>query len=262
MPVTTLERLATRTRRSTVPVALATYVVAALAWLALVLHDPLEYALLGHAGHGGPGVAETVALTHGAVGVGHYLLMWGLMMVAMMYPSSAAAFQWYADRQSRRTDAAPATAALAFVASYTLLWVAVGVVPLAVVAVVPLGALAAAFGPAYLGVALLAVGGFQLSGLKRRALQSCRSPAGFLPPGAEDRRPVRLGWQFGRQDVAACGVLMGLMVAVGSMNLGWMALVTGVLSLERLSADGQRWARWVGYAAVGSGVALVAVAAL
>lgn len=263
MPVTPLEHLATRSRQSTVSVAVATYVVAALAWLALVLHDPLEHALLGHSvlgSHGGPGVAETTAVAHGIPGVVHYLLMWALMMVAMMYPSSAPAFQWYADRQLSET--APDGAILAFVAGYTLLWAVVGLIPLAVVGLLPLGALAATFGPAYLGVALLAVGGFQLSSVKRRALRSCRSPTGFLPPGAADRRPARLGWLFGRQDVAACGVLMGLMVAVGSMDLAWMALVTGVISLERLSAHGQGWARRVGYVAVGSGAVLVSLAVL
>ncbi|MDS0259652.1 DUF2182 domain-containing protein [Haloarcula sp. S1CR25-12] len=260
-----LEQLTTHSRQSTATVAVGTYLVAALAWLALVLHDPLEHALVGHSvlgSHGGPGVAETTAVADGTLGVVHYLLMWGLMMVAMMYPSTAAAFQWYADRQRRRPDAGPATAVLAFVASYTLLWVAVGVAPLAVVALVPLGTVAAALGPAYLGVALLAVGGFQLSPVKRRSLRACRSPAGFLPPGTEDRRPASLGWQFGRQDVAACGVLMALMVVVGSMNLGWMALITVVLSLERLTDHGERWARWTGYVAVGSGVGLLALAAL
>lgn len=50
---------------------------------------------------------------------------------------------------------------------------------------------------------------------------------------------------------------MGLMVVVGSMNLGWMALITVVLSVERLTARGQRWARRFGLLAAVGGVGLV-----
>ncbi|WP_255150644.1 DUF2182 domain-containing protein [Halorarius halobius] len=244
-------------------VAVATYAVAGMAWLALFLHDPIEGAV-GHA-HGGsmtaadPGVFEAVALAGGPLGVLHYLAMWGLMMVAMMYPSSAGAFQWYTEVRAHLRPAEMLTGVAVFVGTYTLVWVAVGVVPLAVDAVVPIGSLAATWGALYFGVAFLAVAAFQLSPVKRRYLGRCRSPSGFLVSHYRPGLPgaVRLGWDFARQDVAACGVLMGLMVVVGSMNLGWMALITAVLTVERLTARGLVWARRFGALSGVAGLGLV-----
>ncbi|WP_435348799.1 DUF2182 domain-containing protein [Haloarchaeobius sp. HRN-SO-5] len=245
-------------------VAMVAYAIAVLAWLALLLHDPVE-ASLGSHGHAmpldatAPGVAEAVALTDGVGGVVHYLGMWGLMMVAMMYPSTADVFQRFADRSSAGHPAGTGSDVVAFVGAYTLLWVLVGLVPLIVAAVVPIAILAAAWGSLYLGVALLFVGAFQASPVKRRYLGRCRFPSTVL---AEGSRPgiasaVRAGWDFGRLDVGSCGVLMGLMVVVGSMNLVWMLVITVVLVLERMTAGGYRWARLSGALAAATGVVLV-----
>lgn len=268
----TQSELRQRLRRGQSPaVAVFTYAVTLLAWLALFLHDPIEDAAVAHEVLGthhvaplrasDPGVMEAVALADGPFGVLHYLAMWGLMMVAMMYPSSAGVFQWYADVRARLQPVDAVRGVATFVAVYTLVWVAVGLVPLAVNAVVPLAALASTWGPLYFGVALLGVAAFQLSPLKHHYLHRCRSPSGFLVDSYRPDLPgpVRLGWAFCRVDIGACGVLMGLMVVVGSMHLGWMALITGVLSLERLTQDGDQWARRGGIVAGVVGVGLLAV---
>jgi len=258
--MTPIGRTVHRDEPVTVTVTLLGYAAALLAWLGLLVHDSVEHLLGSHAvplGHTGPGVAESLALADGVAGVGHYLGMWGLMVVAMMYPAAAGAFQWYADRRRGAARDHDAVAVATFVGSYTLLWVVVGLVPLAVVALVPLSSLAAAWGPLYLGVALLGVAAFQLSSFKRLALRRCRTPAALFAPESAPPGPARLGWTYGRRDLASCGVLMGLMVVVGSMQFGWMALITGVLTLEQATARGELWARLAGLASLVAGSGLV-----
>jgi predicted metal-binding membrane protein len=240
-------------------VALAAYLVAALAWLALLDRAvPMPGAGMAM-DPTAPGAIEAMALAAGLTGVVGYLLAWGVMMVAMMYPSSAGIFQWFADLHGPARSAGALGDVAAFAGAYTLLWALVGLAPLGFDAVASLSALAATWGPRYLGVALLIVGTFQLSPVKRRYLRRCRSPAdvavGPLRPGVPTS--ARLGWRYGVQDLGACGVPMGLMVVVGSMDVGWMALITAGISLERLSAHGLRWARLTGAVAVAGGGWLV-----
>ncbi|MDX1747391.1 MAG: DUF2182 domain-containing protein, partial [Halobacteriales archaeon] len=78
-------------------IALVTYVIALLAWLAIVnrwlpmpggaTEMPMRMS--------DPGVPEAMALSSGLTGVGLYLLMWAVMMIAMMYPSSVPLFRLY-----------------------------------------------------------------------------------------------------------------------------------------------------------------------
>ena len=260
-----------RSGRSTVTVV--TYAIALLAWLALLVHDFVEELVFGHT-HGpehlisadptAPGVWEATALADGTVGVLHYLAMWGLMMVAMMYPSTAGIFQWYANERAEPRSGDAGRNVAAFAAGYTLLWVLLGLVPLTVTAVVSLSSLAATWDLLYFGVVLLAVGAFQTSPVKRSFLGRCRSPSVELFDGDESGivSAIRAGWNFGWVDVGSCGVLMGLMVAVGSLNLAWMLVITVVLLLERLTPRGQLWANRSGLLAATVGIGLVVVWAL
>lgn len=250
-------------RRGALPVvALGTYATALLAWVALLAHDAIEHWLVGHEhAHAWtasePGVVEAAALADGAVGVVHYLGMWALMVAAMMYPSAAGVFQWFADDTGGRGTTRVAAVA-AFAGGYTGGWVGLGLAPLAVQAVVPIAPLADRWGSLYLGAGLLAVGTFQLSPVKRRCLRACRSPSPLLD--RNDRgsaSAARLGWTAFAHDLGSCGPLMALMVVVGSMNLAWMALVTAAITLERLTVRGELWAAGIGLLAVAGGVALV-----
>jgi predicted metal-binding membrane protein len=245
------------------PVVLVTLVIASLAWLALVgrlVPMPGSRTTAGTAPMDvtAPGVPEAMGTASGVGGVALYLLMWSVMMVAMMYPPSVGVFGWYATRREG-TRPPSVSSVVAFVGGYTLLWTLVGLIPLAVNAVVPISSVATTWGSLYFGVGLLAVAAFQFSPLKRRYLRRCRSPSRAVERGSRPgvRNAARLGWTVGRQDFGSCGVLMGLMVVMGSMNVGWMALVTAVLLLERLTAHGYRWAKVVGLLAAAGGFGLV-----
>jgi len=246
-------------------VALVTYVTALLAWLAIVnrwlpmpggsMDVPMRMS--------DPGAPEAMAISNGLTGAALYVAMWAVMMVAMMYPSSVPLFRLYYKTIEGATTAGRAARVGAFMGTYALVWTLTGVVPLVVNAVVPVAAVANENGPLLFGTTLLLLSGFQLSSYKHRCLRRCRTPLGFLmeyhEPGV--RGAARTSFRFSVFCVGCCWALFAVMVAVGSMNLLWMAGLTVVLSLERVVSWGERLARGVGVAAgvVGGAFVLLAV---
>ena len=243
-------------------VALATYLVALLSWLALFTSAVPLPGGGSAAAMAAPGMPEAMALAAGPVGIVLYLLAWGVMMVAMMYPAEARVFQGYADvRRSTSGPTVPFEVA-AFVLTYTLVWTLLGVVPLAVNLLVPIAALAVGNGALFAGAALLLLSAYQLSPAKTRCLQHCRSPATALRghdalAGLDGA--VRSSWHLTVYDVGACWTLMALMVVVGSMNVLWMAAITVLLTVERLASWGVTFARGLGVVGGVGGAALLVV---
>ncbi|WP_318568167.1 DUF2182 domain-containing protein [Salinigranum marinum] len=242
-------------------VALATYVVALLAWVALAerwLPMPGSGTAAGTR-MADPGAPEAMALANGPSGVGLYLLMWGVMMLAMMYPATVPLFRLYNGTLRGTTKPERITRLGAFMGTYTVVWALTGVVPLAVNRVVPVATLAAESGTVLLGASLLVLSAYQLSSYKHRCLDYCRSPLGFLTdhyrPGV--RGAIRLSGRFSVFCLGCCWALMGLMVVVGSMNLLWMAGITIVVSLERMVSWGDRLATATGLVSGVVGLGLV-----
>ncbi len=245
-------------------VALVTYVVALLAWVVLIERwlMPSDTGMtMGHS-MSDPGVPEAMAMANGPSGIGLYLLMWGTMTIAMMYPSTVPLFRLYNGTLRGTGRVTRITQLAAFMGTYALVWALTGIVPLAVNAVVPLASIGT--GTLFLGGSLLVLSAYQLSPLKGRCLDHCRSPLGFLTdyyrPGI--RGSVRLSFRFSVFCVGCCWALMGLMIVVGSMNILWMAGITVVLSLERLVSWGDRLSTAVGVGSGIVGIALVATTGL
>jgi predicted metal-binding membrane protein len=247
-------------------VALVAYVIALLAWAAVVgrwlpmPHGPADAQM----GMSDPGVPEATALSNGATGIGLYLLTWGVMMIAMMYPSSVPLFGLYYKTIEGTTKLGTAARLGAFVGTYAFVWTLTGIVPLVVNAVVPLATVASEHTGLLVGGTLLLLSGYQLSPCKHRCLRYCRSPLGVLMsehrPGV--RGAVRTSWEFSVFCVGCCWALFAFMAVVGSMNVVWMALITAVLSLERVVGWGDRLARATGVVAGIAGVASIAIAVL
>lgn len=245
-------------------VALVTYVIALLAWVAIIgrwlpmpggeMDMPMQMS--------DPGVPEAMALSNGVAGVGLYLLMWGVIMVAMMYPSSVPLFRLYSTTLAGTTTAGKTARVGAFIGTYALVWTLTGVVPLALNHLASVATLTNAHGGLLMGGTLLLLSGYQLSPYKYRCLRYCRSPLGFLmshhQPGV--RGAVRMSWQFSRFCVGCYWALFVFMVIVGSMNIIWMALIAVALSLERTVAWGEQLARVVGILAGIAGMTLLVIA--
>jgi predicted metal-binding membrane protein len=105
---------------------------------------------------------------------------------------------------------------------------------------------------------LLAAGLYQLTPLKDACLAHCRSPLGFLLHVGNYRgrlRDVRAGVYHGGYCVGCCWALFAVLVAVGIMNLAWMAGLALFVFLEKTWRHG----KFLGLAV---GVALIIYACL
>jgi len=127
-----------------------------------------------------------------------------------------------------------------FVTGYLLTWEMVGVA--AYFLYVGVGALLASHAvwwerlPLLIGAAVLAAGVYQFTGLKRTCLSHCQSPGEDL---AAHWRNGGLGaaWMGAGHGVSCLGCCSGLMlalVALGAMDLRWMAAVSALIAVEKL----------------------------
>jgi predicted metal-binding membrane protein len=137
---------------------------------------------------------------------GSFAVLWVAMMAAMMLPGAAPATVRRA-RAGGRPLAAPL-----FAASYLAVWVAVG---LAVYA------LDRPHGPAAVGVAAIAAGGYELTPVKRHCRRTCE--------GA-----VRSGWGFGLSCAGSSAGLMLVQVTAGVMSIAWMAGIGCLIAVQKL----------------------------
>jgi len=116
-----------------------------------------------------------------------------------------------------------------------------------------------------LASAVLALAGaFQLSGLKRRCLDRCRSPVGQVMARWRGRRPGRealaIGWTHGVFCVGCCWALMLVMVAVGAGSLGWMLALGLAMAAEKNLPRGRLLSTPLGIGLVSAAAATAALA--
>ncbi|WP_049888618.1 DUF2182 domain-containing protein [Natronococcus occultus] len=243
-------------------IAIVMYVIALGAWVAVLWRwVPMPGGEGMDMQMSDPGVPEAMALGQGAVGIGLYLVMWGVMMIAMMYPSTVPLFRLYNSTLRELSTLAKAARLSTLLAVYTLVWTLTGLVPLAVNSAVAIAPLAGNHGSLLFGGVLILLGGYQLSPYKYRCLDNCRSPFGFLMsyhrPGV--RGAASMGFRFSLFCVGCCWALFAFMVVAGSMNVLWMAIIAVVLSLERTVSWGPRLATAVGILAGVAGIVLIGV---
>jgi predicted metal-binding membrane protein len=192
-----------------------------------------------------------------------FLGMWIVMMVAMMMPSLVPMLRRY-----RRAvgSGAPGLGRLTAVVSlgYFAVWTMVGI------AAYPLGVALAAIEmrqpalaravPLAVGLVVVAAGVHQLGAWKARHLACCREMPG---PGrtlaADAGTAWRHGVRLGLHCAQCCAGLMAILLVVGVMDLGAMAIVAVALTVER--GCGERVARGIGIVAIGAGLLVVARAA-
>jgi predicted metal-binding membrane protein len=166
-------------------------------------------------------------------GLGWYLGIWVTMTAAMMLPSAAPAAGHVA-RLARRFPT------LLFVAGYLAVWTAYGLAAYGVFRLLTsfdTGWLAwDAGGPYLAGFVLVAVGLYELTPLKQLSLGRCRSPE--HPTSA-----FGSGVDHGIACVGCSGGLMIALFVLGVMSLLWMALVAGVIFVEKVLPHGPRLSR-------------------
>ena len=190
-------------------------------------------------------------------------VMWAVMMVAMMLPSALPAILLFgavaAGRGSQRPGGAPLARLSVFAAGYVAVWTAFSAAAtLGQAALASAGWLTAMMSSAsvWLSALVLAVAGaYQWLPVKDACLRFCRSPLELFlfrfRPGAGGA--FAMGAEHGVYCVGCCWALMLVLFAAGVMNLLWVALLAGLVLLEKVLPGG----RWIGRVA---GVGLLGLA--
>jgi predicted metal-binding membrane protein len=165
-----------------------------------------------------------------------FLGIWVVMMAAMMFPSVAPTVALYSKLKHTRALGAP----LLFASGYLLVWSAVGLLAYALARAGEqiFGDVLAWDGAGrwVAGCTLLVAAAYELTPLKNVCLGKCRTPLGFLLGSWRDglSGAVKMGARHGSWCVGCCWALMASLFALGVMSVVWMALVAGLIALEKL----------------------------
>jgi predicted metal-binding membrane protein len=174
--------------------------------------------------------------------LGAYLPTWVAMMAGMMLPSATPMVRAHAAVERRKRQLgrdARLGATAAFVVGYLLVWTGFGLVAFALyesVGALDLDVLMWDHGGRYVAAGVIVVAAvYQLTPVKDVCLSKCRSPLGFLlgswrdgPSGA-----FAMGAKSGAWCVGCCWALMASLFALGVMSIWWMAVVAGLIALEK-----------------------------
>lgn len=214
--------------------ALALVALERTAWAPLLHHGPAGDG--SHAAHAAPGLAAAA-----------WLAGWGLMVVAMMLPGAVPFVRGVGRGVSGRGAARERTFAAA---GFLGVWGASGLVVLAGTAV---------GGRIAPGAALVAVGLYQLSPAKRRALAHCRAHARLLRHGwAAGRDPsgdaLRAGVAHGTASLACCGPLMAVVALLAMDQPGLMLAAGCAMTVEAATPLGPLVSRPGGLVLAAAGV--------
>lgn len=183
----------------------------------------------GMAVAGASGISEAAVL----------VLMWFAMAAAMMLPTAAPMIRTYAEiADTAAAKGEPVVHVLVLVGGYLAVWAlaAVGFAAVQVTIARFAGALASApVSNGVAGIVLLCAGVYQFLPLKHACLEKCRNPFTILfsrwkrTPGGV----FRLGVDQGLYCLGCCWALMLVMLALGTMNIVWMAALTLFTFVEK-----------------------------
>ena len=198
--------------------------------------------------------------------LGATFAMWAAMMALMMLPSIAPVLVAVSQGSRARTAAGgAATPWWWFLAGYFSCWLPFSVVvTLLQAALRNAGWLSAdlVLGKPLLASGLLiAVGAYQWSPFKLRALMHCRSPLGRLLHDAGDGPwgALAAGVTHGLFCLSCCWALMLVLFVVGVMNLLWVIAIAAYVAIERWAGTPRWLPRLVGGVLCVAGLVLLAV---
>jgi predicted metal-binding membrane protein len=167
--------------------------------------------------------------------VGWFLGTWVVMMAAMMLPSVSPTVALYSRMMRARSRVEP----LLFVLGYLVTWALAGAFAFALAVVggrIDGDLLTWTRAGRWLAAAtLLAAAAYELTPLKDVCLSKCRSPLGLLLGSWRDGwyGALRMGVANGGWCVGCCWALMASFFALGIMSVVWMAIVAGLIAIEK-----------------------------
>ena len=200
-----------------------------------------------------------------------FTLIWGVGMVAMMFPSlvpmiySVAISARKSLEDSKRSSSSVrllvSLRSGLFVMGYVAIWTFVGLVFYVAVgglALVGVDAGLGSFGFCA-GITLLVVGVYQFTRFKQRALMKCRSPMSFIMTRwrSGNGGAGLMGADYGMFCTKCCWVLMAGLLVVGAMSLPLMGVFTIIIFAEKIAPFGGIISRIIGGGFVAAGLLLV-----
>ncbi len=204
---------------------------------------------MSQASGGAPGSSLAPPWTSALTGIP----MWAVMVLAVMLPAAGPAVRHVAVNSLRWRRG---RAVSMFVAIYAAVWIAFGFVAMAAAA-----ALSLPSGGVLLVVALAVAGAWELTPLKRRALNRCHSTSPLPPKGWRAHLGViRFALRHGGACVASCWATMLVMFTAQSGRLLWCLGFTATTALDKLTLKPRRYTRLC--AALLSGAAATAAMGL
>jgi predicted metal-binding membrane protein len=236
--------------------SLALLVAAGWVWLGLMLGAELSGGLLAtlcrpaFGASTSPGAAE-LALTY---------LMWAAMTFAMMLPTAGPMVLTYAEiAETAAEKREHVVSPLVLMAGYLIVWLTFALAAtLLQIGLTRLAGLDPALGVGGLfsGAVFIAAGAYQFSALKHACVTQCQRPFPFFFANwsTVPRTVFRLGVRQGLYCLGCCWALMLVTLAVGVMNVVWMALLGVVMGIEKVMST-TRFSRAVGvvFLLVGAG---------
>ena len=167
--------------------------------------------------------------------LGWFLTVWVVMMAAMMFPSVAPTVALYSRMTRERSPLSP----LLFAVGYLVTWAGAGVIAFSIAAAVnstssDLLAWDGA-GRWIAGGTLVVAAMYELTPLKDVCLAKCRSPLGFLLGSWREgwSGAFQMGAKNGAWCAGCCWALMASLFALGVMSIFWMAVVAGLIAVEK-----------------------------
>lgn len=206
-------------------------VLAALAWLVTTWQARAGTLMMA-----GVPMSLEMSGSAGLSSVVLFLLIWVVMMAAMMFPSVWPAVLIYAAVVRRRGRGSVPL----FVAGYLLAWESLGVLAYAgyIGAGVALASVTASADrlAVLIGAVVIVAGLYQFTPLKRACLAHCQGPMEYLAAHwrAGSWGALRMGLAHGAYCLGCCWGLMLALLALGVMDLRWMATVSAVIAVEKL----------------------------
>jgi predicted metal-binding membrane protein len=187
--------------------------------------------------------------------------MWAAMMAAMMVPGAAPMIAAFATINRRRRErAAPYVPTAIFLLGYLVAWAGFSLLATALQWLLQMSGLVTTMMESasyYFSAALfIAAGLYQFSPLKRRCLDYCRSPDGFILSEWRDGAPgaIVMGLRHGLFCMGCCAALMLLLFAVAVMDLRWVAGLTVLVTAEKLLPGAKFWRVAIGIALLAAGL--------
>lgn len=169
-------------------------------------------------------------------------LMWAMMALAMMLPTAFPMLRAYCGHVAEKGGSTATAGVAVFLATagYLTVWLGYAVVATgAQWGLSRAGALTDMMAPASLSLTtsvLIAAGLYQFTPAKRACLARCWYPRWAFPAGPDHPRTgaaYREGLAQGRACLGCCWAVMTVMFAVGLMNILWIALLGGIMALEK-----------------------------